>query len=165
LSGSAEQFITLAQEFEVIRIYTELEHLRFSEKFTYQIDVDEDINLEEILVPAMLLQPHVENAIRHGLIPSDKVDSKLILSIQRRDDCVYCRIIDNGIGRSESRTRKQQLGSTHRSMGNEILSERINLIRSLNLSQITESINDILDSDGKIVGTSVEIKICNQSHE
>lgn len=163
LSGSDTQFISLAQELEVLKLYCSLEHLRFADKFQYSIQIDEKLPLEEYKVPAMLLQPHVENAIRHGLIPSDKDNNLLSIVVKATDNGIVCIIQDNGIGRARSLELKKHRSSNHRSMGNKISKERLEMIRSLNLANISEDITDIINSKGEICGTNVEIKITKNS--
>lgn len=163
LSGSDTQFISLAQELEVLKLYCSLEHLRFADKFQYSIQIDEKLPLEEYKVPAMLLQPHVENAIRHGLIPSDKDNNLLSIVVIATVNGIVCIIQDNGIGRARSLDLKKHRSSNHRSMGNKISKERLDMIRSLNLANISEDITDIINSKGEICGTNVEIKITKNS--
>jgi hypothetical protein len=163
LSGSDTQFISLAQELEVLKLYCSLEHLRFADKFQYSIQIDEKLPLDEYKVPAMLLQPHVENAIRHGLIPSDKDNNLLSIVVKATDNGIVCIIQDNGIGRARSLELKKHRSSNHRSMGNKISKERLEMIRSLNLANISEDITDIINSKGEICGTNVEIKITKNS--
>ena len=159
LNGSDTQFISMAQELEVIKLYTSLEHLRFADKFAYSITIDDNINLDHYNVPAMLLQPHVENAIRHGLVPSGKNDNHFYISMINKTNGILCVIEDNGIGRTKSLELKNSKINEHRSMGNKISKERLEVIRSLKLGFITETIIDLTDSMGEICGTRVEIFI------
>ena len=158
LGGSENQFISLEQEMEVIKLYCQLEHLRFSDRFRYEINMDDSIDLKNVEVPAMLLQPHVENAIRHGLIPCDSDNNLLQINIYSVNDGVICAIKDNGIGRSQSFINKQGKENRHKSLGNKISKERLDAIRSLHLAYITEEISDVI-VDGEIRGTCVEIYI------
>lgn len=159
LNGSDSQFITLNQELEVLKLYCSLEHLRFAEKFRYDIYIDPAIKLDEYLVPAMLLQPHVENAIRHGLIPNNNINNFLRINIKNGNNNVICEIIDNGIGRRRSLELKGKANSDHRSMGNKISKERLEMIRALKLAYISEQIIDMQDDLGQSMGTKVEILI------
>lgn len=159
LNGSDSQFITLKQEIEVLKLYCSLEHLRFADNFQYSIEVNDDLPLDQYKVPAMLLQPHVENAIRHGLIPSTKDNNFLYINVKESDKGILCEIIDNGIGREKSLEMKQKVNSEHRSMGNKISKERLDMIRALKLGYISEFITDLKDESGMAIGTKVEIFI------
>lgn len=163
LNGSDSQFITLKQELDVLKLYCSLEHLRFADKFDYDINIDTAIRLEDYDVPAMLLQPHVENAIRHGLIPNQKAKNFLQINIKKDINNVVCEIIDNGIGRSRSLELKGKSNTDHRSMGNKISKERLEMIRALKLAYISEKISDLSDEYGQSAGTKVEILIFKRS--
>lgn len=163
LNGSDSQFITLKQELDVLKLYCSLEHLRFADKFDYDINIDSAIRLEDYDVPAMLLQPHVENAIRHGLIPNQKAKNFLQINIKKDINNVVCEIIDNGIGRSRSLELKGKSNTDHRSMGNKISKERLEMIRALKLAYISEKISDLSDEYGQSAGTKVEILIFKRS--
>lgn len=163
LNGSDSQFITLKQELDVLKLYCSLEHLRFADKFDYDINIDTAIRLEDYDVPAMLLQPHVENAIRHGLIPNQKPKNFLQINIKKDINNVVCEIIDNGIGRNMSIQLKNNIKTDHRSMGNKISKERLEMIRALKLAYISEKISDLSDEYGQSAGTKVEILIFKRS--
>jgi hypothetical protein len=162
LNGSDSQFITMRQELDVLKLYCSLEHLRFADKFNYLIEIDETLPLDQFMVPAMLLQPHVENAIRHGLIPSNKDNNFLKISVKGLNDSIVCEINDNGIGRAKSVEIKSRKSSDHRSMGNKISKERLEMIRALKLGNISEVITDLVDDSDQPMGTKVVITI-NQS--
>jgi hypothetical protein len=158
LGGSENQFITLEQEMEVLDLYCKLEHLRFEDKFKYEIKIDPGLGINKVMVPAMLLQPHVENAIKHGLIPSKNDNNFLEISVYAVKGGIMCQIIDNGIGRTASFDIKKKAPSQHKSLGNKISKERLEVIRSLNLANITEEVSDIMDG-GDVCGTRVQIFI------
>lgn len=161
LNGSDTQFISLAQELEVLKLYCNLEHLRFADKFQYSIEIQDGIPLEMYRVPAMLLQPYVENAIRHGLIPANKDDNFLLIQVKSVENGVLCLIEDNGIGRKRSLELKKTRATDHKSMGSKISKERLEMIRSLKIGNITEEIEDIVDNDGNVKGTVVKILLLN----
>ncbi|MBK9735598.1 MAG: hypothetical protein IPO92_11770 [Saprospiraceae bacterium] len=121
-----------------------MEHLRFSDKFTYQIDIDKNIDLHKYFVPAMLLQPHVENAIRHGLVPSTRENNELNISVNRVEGGILCSIKDNGMEERGSQLKKMSADNKHKSLGNKISKERLEAIRSLKLANISESVKNIL---------------------
>ncbi len=158
LGGSENQFISLEQEMEVIRLYCQLEHLRFADKYEYEIKIQPGLDLSQVKVPAMLLQPHVENAIRHGLVPSGKDDNFLNVEVYKLGEGILCSIKDNGVGRSKSLELKMYKQERHRSLGNKISKERLEVIRDLKLANITETIDDVI-CDNMICGTEVRIFI------
>lgn len=158
LGGSENQFISLEQEMEVIRLYCQLEHLRFADKYEYEIKIQHGLDLSEVKVPAMLLQPHVENAIRHGLVPSGKDNNFLNIEVYKLGEGILCSIKDNGVGRSKSLELKMYKQERHRSLGNKISKERLEVIRDLKLANITETIDDVI-CDNMICGTEVRIFI------
>ncbi len=163
LGGSENQFISLEQEMEVIRLYCQLEHLRFADKYQYEIKVDAVLDLSKIMVPAMLLQPHVENAIRHGLVTSGKSNNFLLIDVSKTDEGIVCIIRDNGIGRAKSLELKMFKQERHRSLGNKISKERLEVIRELKLANITETIEDLF-FENKVCGTEVKIFIGLQNN-
>ena len=159
LTSSESKFITLKQEMKVVEVYIELEFLRFSDKFQYKIDIDKTVDLEQYIIPAMLIQPHVENAIRHGLIPSGHYDNNLLeVSVLTINGGVQCIVKDNGIGRTRSHQIKGEAAKEHLSLGSKIARERLDAIKELNLTNITQRVSDIV-ADGNICGTIVEITI------
>lgn len=162
LGGSESQFIPLEQEMEVIKLYCQLEHLRFADKYEYDIKIQSGLDLSKVLVPAMLLQPHVENAIRHGLVPSGNDNNYLNIDVYETEDGIMCVIKDNGIGRSKSLELKKNSQDRHRSLGNKISKERLEVIRDLKLAHIVETIDDVI-CDNKVCGTEVRIFIRYQN--
>lgn len=159
LNGSENQFITLEEEVNIIKLYCSLEHLRFSDRFTYTIDIEENLPLAKYMVPAMLLQPHIENAIRHGLVPAEKENNHLSIRLYQVENGILCVLEDNGIGRTHSMAIKEQNQTQHRSLGNKLSQERILLIRSLKLANIEEKIVDLKNEKGENSGTRVEILV------
>ena len=159
LTSSESKFITLKQEMKVVEVYIELEYLRFSDKFQYKVDIASSINMDGYTIPAMLIQPHVENAIRHGLIPSGNNHNNLLeVSVLSIKGGVQCIVKDNGIGRQRSHQIKGAAAKEHLSLGSKITRERLDAIKELNLSNITQRVSDII-VDGNVCGTIVEITI------
>jgi hypothetical protein len=162
LQNSDKNLVPLSQEIEMLRLYLELEKLRFTEKFTYEIIYDEEeIDTETIEIPPMLLQPFVENALWHGLLPK-KDNRVLTLSFDLlNDDILICSIEDNGIGRQKSYQLKKNQTNTkkHISKGIRITQDRLNLI-SLQYNQHARiEIIDKEDAEGNPTGTKVVIEL------
>lgn len=158
LENSQHTSITLHDELEALRLYLELESLRFKDKFDYQINVDEDIDTLLFKVPTMLIQPFVENSISHGLMPGEgkgflKVDLKL------EKDYISCTIEDNGIGREAAQKRKPKSENNHNSLGTQIVTSRLGLVNELYGTSLKTIYTDLKNSSGEPMGTRVEIHI------
>lgn len=160
LDSSTDQtsLVPLDEELERLRLYLDLEMMRFKERFTYEID-DEDVITDDYYVPAMLLQPFVENSILHGILPSEK-PGKIIITINDFPNHLEIRIKDNGVGIKKSLESKGINAESHKSKGMEISSKRIDLLRQY-FNENFELIGpyQTLDENGLINGTTVIIKI------
>jgi tetratricopeptide (TPR) repeat protein len=152
LENSKSDFVSLESEVKILKLYMELEHLRFSDKFDYELDVDESINLEDVDIPPMLVQPYIENAIWHGLRYLDKKGFLKVKIVREKFNLVWT-ITDNGIGRDASesfKTQNQKMGS---STGMKNIQQRIEILNLMHGLELSSEIND-LDK-----GTQVIIKI------
>lgn len=98
LTFSEKSFIPLSTEIAFLKVYLQLESLRFDDAFTYNIDLKENLDLR---IPSLLIQPFVENAIHHGLL-SKKGEKNIQIKFEQKDNILECSVIDNGIGRSNS---------------------------------------------------------------
>lgn len=157
LNNSRENELTLQTEIETLNLYIELEQLRFDNSFEYQLNVLGDINLYDIEIPTMILQPYVENAIWHGLMNLNG-ERKGVLKIELRseDDYLLIKIEDNGVGRTRSSEFKKE--SIHHSVGMQLIEERLELIKRLwATNNVKVIINDLLDANKDVCGTKVEI--------
>lgn len=154
LENSQEDFITLQKEQEILALYMKLEHYRFRDKFDYEIDIDESINAESVLVPPMLIQPYLENAVWHGLRYRDSVGF-LKLSMTRSNGSLMVTITDNGIGRKKSAELKTENQKKHKSTGLKNIKERLEILNHVYRTHYEVKVND--GPGGQ--GTVVEIKI------
>ena len=153
--NSDKREITLYDEIETCRLYTQLESLRFENKFTYTFSVDETIDLKLLMVPALIIQPFIENAIWHGIMPKDE-EGYVNIIVKRENDNVLCIIDDDGIGRETSRLNKFKADdSTHQSKGVYLTQSRIDLDNILNKRNGSVEIIDKQDEHGKAMGTTV----------
>ena len=119
--------------------------------------IDEDLERDEILLPSMLLQPYVENALWHGLMHKDG-ERKMKITFKRISDEIFrCTIDDNGIGRKKAAELTSKSATKHKSMGLKITANRIAIMQNTNES--TVNINDLVDADGNAAGTEVIIKL------
>ncbi|RFS23441.1 hypothetical protein DVR12_10530 [Chitinophaga silvatica] len=150
---------SLKEEIDLLEIYLQLETLRTNEGFSYSIHVEPNID-PRLSVPSMLIQPFVENAIWHGLMPKKDNRELKINWLQPQPDLYVCEIIDNGIGRLQSQNRKPDglKAGNYRSKGMDICMERIMLYRSLHQLQYEINIEDLPDDQGTIVYVTFESK-------
>jgi len=162
LNTSDESFITLQREVDMLRMYIQLEQLRFDERFTYAITLEEEIDAEEIRIPPMLIQPFVENAIWHGLMPKEgskrvEIDFKL----GPTDDSLICTVHDNGIGREASARMKIANGNlaNHQPKGIKLIVDRIQMLRQRYQLPFEMQVSDKVDGEGTVSGTVVTIAL------
>ena len=146
-----KSFISLEEELEYLNLYLSLEKKRFGEKFNYTIQVNPTLDKEDILLPSMLLQPYIENAIWHGIMPKDE-GGKIDIQIDLEDkDHLHIQIIDDGIGIDNSLKNKK---GHHISKGMDLTRERINLLNQVEVNPIQMTIKQ-----NGISGTFVSISI------
>jgi hypothetical protein len=159
LENSRHTEISIKEELDALRLYLELEELRFKEKFEWTIRVDEDIDTLAYKIPTMLIQPYVENAITHGLMHKENGKGYLNVELQLQNDHILCTVEDNGIGRTRAMEIKQQKNNNHQSMGTNITESRLRLVNELYGKQMNVIYIDLLDDDGEPAGTKVELNI------
>jgi ligand-binding sensor domain-containing protein len=160
LQQSREKLISLQEDLETLTIYVRLEMMRFKEKFDFEYSLDQTVAIEEIMIPPMILQPYLENAIRHAF--NRKTDKGLLQLIIVMEDTntVLCIIEDNGMGRiNPSLEDNFNENTTHKSLGMSITNERILLHNKLNDSKINIKIIDKTNDNGQPEGTRVEVRI------
>lgn len=150
METSNKDFITLANELEQIKKYLDLEHLRFQDKFEYEITIDEKLDADAILVPNMLIQPHLENAIWHGLRYRE-TKGKLKVTFTEDNQLIKVLIEDDGIGIEKSKELKTQNQKVHESRGLNNVEERINLLNDLYHQQISYAISSGAEGNGTLV--------------
>ena len=155
LENSKENLIPLSDEIETLESYIRIENMRFKRHFEYSIVKDSALAEMNFLVPPMIIQPFVENAIWHGLMHKDD-ERKLYLFFEKTNVGICCTVRDNGVGRAASKL--QQHNSSHKSsLGMKITQERLEILNgSLGMNNRFEII-DLLDDKGKAEGTEVKI--------
>lgn len=156
LDNSRKDLITLKDELEAVKLYLDLEAVRLEYKFDYSIIIDKNIHEEDIVIPALVLQPFLENSVWHGIHP--KAGNGFIeITINKGGDdenpFLNIKIEDNGIGRTESAKRKKE--KLHKSHGMDITLERLKMNDPRNKVQI----NDLYTENNDASGTNVELKI------
>jgi anti-sigma regulatory factor (Ser/Thr protein kinase) len=159
LQNSRSEYVPLKDEVEAIELYLQMESLRFDDKFSYRIDVSSGVETTEIDVPPMLIQPFIENAIWHGLIPK-KAPGKITVEISQVNGELICTIEDDGIGREKSReVNASMLKRGKKSMGMLITKNLIDVFNELYHTNATVQIMDLKDEKGNALGTRVELNI------
>ena len=119
LNNSNERFVPLSDEMEAVRLYLELESMRLGNRFSYEINIDSNLDADDIEIAPLIIQPFVENAIIHGLVPK-KENCILKISLSKiAENKMLCVIEDNGVGRKYSEKIKQKTGA-HKSYGMSI---------------------------------------------
>ena len=157
LEYSSQAFIPLEEELTLIANYIELEQLRFGEPIQKQILIADEIILEHTLIPPMILQPLIENAIIHGLRPSKEALKSIELDFRCLDsNRMQIQITDNGIGRKAAASLK---GTTHQSSGTLNVHNRLELVGEQLAINTNLVIHDLVDSQGVANGTRVELII------
>jgi tetratricopeptide (TPR) repeat protein len=158
LEKSGHAFIPLAEELECLKLYMELEALRFEKPFIYEIKTD-GLHQETVRVPSLLIQPFVENAIWHGLSPRQDRTGKITISLLLENEILHCDISDNGIGLSGSASGKTKEQETKKSLGIELTRNRLRLADSSHLENLGVDFKELKDDEGNISGTCVKLKI------
>ena len=136
LDASQSDTTTLAEELERLELYLTLEHMRFKDRFQYRIDVLPGVDAQQVRLPAMMLQPYVENSIWHGILPMERPGEVRISVSPKEAGRVEVRIEDNGIGLERSRQAKRSTTGDHISRGIEITKGRADVLRRLALADI-----------------------------
>ncbi|RYG11039.1 MAG: diguanylate cyclase, partial [Chitinophagaceae bacterium] len=132
-----KSYINLEEEVDYLNLYLSLEKYRFGDKFKYQISIDPQIDKEESFIPSMLLQPFIENAIWHGIMPLEEGGEVAININLKEEGYLQINIIDNGVGIENSLSQKK---SGHQSKGMDLTQERINLLNKIEAKPIQLSI-------------------------
>ena len=160
LENSRNERITLASELSALELYIEMEAMRFKEKLSYSLIVEKDVETSYIEIPPLLLQPYVENAIWHGLMPRDQGGHIAIaVAIKNDDSLLEINITDNGIGRDAATLLKNKMGGKHKSYGMKATTERIALINQIYKTGASVFVHDLVDEDGQAAGTEVILQI------
>lgn len=147
--------IQLSREVELLKMYIEFEQLQYVDRFEYEISLDGKLNTENYRVPPLILQPFVENAIKHGLLyksPSEK-GMLLIRFISLNEDTLICTIEDNGVGRTEANLIQTRSLKKYKSRGTELVKRRVDILNEMGYD-ITITVDD-----GITGGTVVTIQI------
>lgn len=160
LEHSNEKYISLSSELDALKLYIEMEQLRFEKKFSFEIIVDDDIPAEDLMVPPLIYQPFIENSIWHGLLHQKK-EGRLTISLNMDNNFLECHIEDNGIGREMSASLKSKTNTHKKSLGLKLTSERLAIMKEQEGRNTAVEVYDLVDPEGIAAGTKVIIKIEN----
>lgn len=155
LESSVESFHPVETEVNILKNYLELEKLRFKGKFEYEINVSDEIDYD-VGLPSMMIQPHVENAIIHGVKPREE-NGYISIDFYLEGEYLVCEIKDNGIGRQAA--AKLQSKGNHRSMATQINKDRLQLLSQTKHKKVELHIRDLHNEEGEAAGTHVILKI------
>ncbi|MFY7911050.1 MAG: tetratricopeptide repeat-containing sensor histidine kinase, partial [Emticicia sp.] len=160
LTISGKKRITLATEVEVLTKYLELEKMRFNDGFQYEITLSDVIDEDYHQIPPMLIQPFVENSVKHGLMHKQGSKNLFInFDLDATEENILCTVEDNGIGREKSSEIKAKRIQQHESFSTAATEERLRLLSHQFNSTDLVRYQDLKDSDGNPTGTKVIIKI------
>ncbi|MCF8367714.1 MAG: histidine kinase [Bacteroidales bacterium] len=153
LESSDKVSRTLEEELDFVKIYLEVQKFRFTDKFNFEISIEDHVNLNTI-VPKMVLQTYAENAVKHGLVHRNSM-GELKIDISQQNNSLICKIEDNGIGRAKAK----EIGSKSTGKGVKIMQQYYDLFNKFNKTKIEHEIFDLFDVNGRATGTKVIIKI------
>ena len=161
LENSRLDKISIEQELKTLRLYFDLQLLRFEGKFDYTLDVDENLDIDSTTIPPMLAQPFIENAIEHGIIHLSEKGLIIVRFIQEGDSIVL-EVEDNGIGIEKSRLIQMSSGKDYTSRATEITNMRLRNIKRTSKTNITLKITDLskfdIDKQGTLVRFNIPLK-------
>lgn len=159
LNNSEKPTVTINEDMDAVKLYLELEKMRFDNKFSYSISIDPNIDPDYDEIPPMLLQPYLENAILHGINPKEGT-GHISITIEIRHQFIKCTVIDNGIGREKAKEMENLVPQgKHKSLGMKITQDRVRILNRMYNSHLSVNVIDLYDAGQKAAGTKVEIFI------
>ena len=157
LETSQKHVVPLSEELQLTHYYLTLEKNRFEKDFSFEIKGDDIPEVGNVMIPPLLLQPLIENAIWHGLLPSKRETKTVLLEVIPEGEDIWIIIDDNGVGRSG--TGKRSSEKDHKSMGMQIIKERIELYNKSYSGNIDFEVIDKKDEQGRPDGTRILFKL------
>ena len=158
LEMTEKETISIAEEVKTLGLYLDIEKARFEEDFNYHILVDNEIDAENIKIPTMLLQPYVENAVKHGLLHKQG-EKAVTIHFQKETEHIKISIDDNGIGRQKSTELNAIKNKNHNSFATEAMQNRVNLLNQYNQKNISIQYIDKTNLNNQSTGTTVVFEI------
>jgi tetratricopeptide (TPR) repeat protein len=158
LENSQHREIPLEKDMEALELYMQLESLRLKHPFTYEFHIDETLNIEEALIPPLILQPFVENAIWHGLQHKEQ-PGHIDIYLAQKDDMLFATVKDNGVGRKNSSKVNHSPFVKKESLGMKLTEERLKVINETKKTNSYFKITDLYSDDEAPSGTEVELSL------
>jgi ligand-binding sensor domain-containing protein len=163
LNNSSRSFVSLADEADYLSSYLSLEKMRFEDKIDYELVMEDIADPSTVLLPPMLIQPFVENALQHGLAPKPGDKGFISIRIQRDNEKLIITVNDNGIGRQASAARKKTglKGNIkeYSSKGMALTEDRLDIINKLYKGAAAIEVSDLTGHNNTPAGTSVVITL------
>lgn len=151
LMSSSTEFVVLEDELNTMDYYMKLQQLRFPDKMAYEIITDESLDTDELMIPPMLIQPFIENAIVHGIAKKEEGKGKIELRLKQKDDTLIVEVSDNGAGLNNTDQKRKK----HTSMATDITKGRIENFRRSYKQKVHFEMNNRIKESGEIEGTKV----------
>ncbi len=164
LDNSRSEWVFLENELKALQLYIELEAVRFDNAFNYSIEVTQDVNPETVMVPPLIIQPYVENAIWHGLLHRKDPGGRIDIKLWKNNGTFYIEIEDNGVGRDEAKRLNSKTATKQKSHGMKITAQRIEVVNKIYNVDAGVIISDLDDKTGSS-GTSVLISFKYKTHD
>jgi sensor histidine kinase YesM len=158
LEMSEKESIYVQEEINALKLYLELEKMRFESDFTYSIEISKNLDIELVKIPSMILQPYVENAVKHGLLHK-KGEKNLLIKFEREANFLKVNIDDNGIGRKRSEELNKIKTDKHESFATKANEKRLEILNRGNANKVSLQIIDKADENNNPSGTCVIILI------
>ena len=159
LDNSNSKEVALSNELEALKLYIEMESLRFTNKFSYEIIIDENVSIYTLQVPPLIIQPYVENAIWHGLLHKETGGHLSVFVKYTHDNMLQCTIEDNGIGRARASELKSKSATANKSLGMKLTEERIIMLNRYTALDASIEIIDLENKEGEAASTKVILTI------
>jgi ligand-binding sensor domain-containing protein len=159
LDNSRSEWVTLENELSALDLYIQLESIRFDNVFEYKLILDEEIDPAQVIIPPLIIQPYVENAIWHGLLYREHPGGILLLEIKRVGEQLSIKVEDNGVGRVASAEMRSRSALKKKSHGMKITGERLDIVNMTYDANTHIEVKDLYDEDQQGCGTSVLITL------
>lgn len=159
VDNSRLSYISVKAEIEALTLYLELEALRFGDRMKYSFEIDDDVDIEYLQIPSMLIQPYVENSIWHGIMHKQG-EGKITIRFSMKDEMLCCVIEDDGVGRERAmEIKKNKPVSPHKSVGMTNTRERLEIINQVSKNDLSVVVTDLYSESKEACGTRVELRV------
>ena len=157
LDFSSRPEISLEEELDYLTNYLDIERTRLENAFAWEVEIDTTVNPADYYIPPMILQPFVENSVRHGLRFRKDKEGKVIIAVNRQGDHLVCILEDNGVGRKAALHYKSISPINYQSKGLSLTADRIEMFNKEHEQKISMHIDDLEDEAQNALGTRVTI--------